>query len=55
MSEKEKLVKLLQEAHEAYYAKFDPSVGYFEALADRILSAGVMPPEEVRSVFVSPH
>lgn len=41
MTDREKLIKLLDEAHDAYYAKCDFSKGYMATLADYLLANGV--------------
>lgn len=41
MTDREKLVELLNKAHEAYYKVCDFSKGYMETLADHLLNNGV--------------
>lgn len=41
MTDRKKLVELLDEAHDAYYAKCDFGKGYMETLADYLLDNGV--------------
>jgi hypothetical protein len=41
MSDREKLIELLNKAHEAYYKVCDFSKGYMETLADHLLNNGV--------------
>jgi hypothetical protein len=41
MTDREKLVELLNKAHAEYYTKCDFSKGYMETLADYLLANGV--------------
>lgn len=41
MGMREKLIDILSDAHDSYYSKYDPSAGYFGALADGLIANGV--------------
>jgi hypothetical protein len=40
MTDKEKLIELLNEAHDAFYANFDPMKSYMGSLADCLIANG---------------
>ena len=40
MTDREKIIELLNSAHDDYYANFDPNRGYMGALADMLLLNG---------------
>lgn len=41
MTDREKIIELLNEAHDAFYANFDPTKSYMGSLADCLIANGV--------------